>query len=226
LTTLPVTRIKICCVASASEAWTAIDHGASAVGLVSEMPSGPGVIPEALIAEIAAALPPAVGSFLLTSRQDAEAIVAQQRRCRVNTVQICDRLPPGAHRVLRNEMPGVSLVQVIHVRDRGALEEAVRVAPQVDGILLDSGSTASPTKQLGGTGRTHDWALSREIRDRVGVPVFLAGGLTPANVGDAIARVRPFAVDVCTGVRTDGQLDTEKLRAFVTSVERAAGGNG
>jgi phosphoribosylanthranilate isomerase len=222
---VPVTRIKICCIASVAEAWTAIDHGASAVGLVSEMPSGPGVIPESLIAEIAAALPPSVGSFLLTSRQDAAAIIAQQRRCRVNSVQICDRLTSGTYRDLRDALPGIAIVQVVHVRDEGAVEEAPRMAPHVDCILLDSGSAALPTKELGGTGRTHDWAVSREIRDRVDVPVFLAGGLTPENVAEAIRVVRPFGVDVCTGVRTDGRLDEAKLRAFVAAVEGARGGD-
>jgi len=216
-----ITRVKICCIASVEEAWLAIDHGACAVGLVSEMPSGPGMIAEALIAEIAASLPPAVGSFLLTSRQDAVAIAAQQRRCHVNTLQLCDRLQSGTHDDLRDALPGISIVQVIHVRDDGALEEALRVAPCVDGILLDSGTTRSVTKELGGTGRTHDWAVSREIRDRVGIPIFLAGGLTPENVGDAIRQVRPFAVDVCTGVRTGGVLDRGKLRTFIEAVGRS-----
>ena len=216
---MAVTRIKICCIASVEEAWTAVGHGASAVGLVSEMPSGPGVIPEPLIAEIAASLPPAVGSFLLTSRQDAAAIIAQQRRCRVNSVQICDRLQSGTYQDLRDALPGISIVQVVHVRDEGALGEALRVAPHVNGILLDSGSAALATKELGGTGRTHDWAVSREIRNRVGVPIFLAGGLNSENVVEAIRLVRPFGVDVCTGVRTDGLLDRAKLGAFFEAVE-------
>jgi len=221
--TMPVTRVKICCIASVEEAWTAIDHGASAIGLVSEMPSGPGVIPEPLIAEIAAALPPSVGSFLLTSRQEAAAIIAQQRRCRVNSVQVCDRLQSGTYEELRDALPGIAIVQVVHVRDNGALGEALWVAPHVNGILLDSGSTALPTKELGGTGRTHDWAISREIRDRVGVPVFLAGGLTSENVAEGIRLVHPFGVDVCSGVRTDGRLDREKLHAFVQAVQGTGG---
>jgi phosphoribosylanthranilate isomerase len=220
---MTVPRIKICCIASVEEAWMAIDHGASAVGLVSEMPSGPGVIPEPLIAEIVAALPPAVGSFLLTSQQDVGAIIAQLRRCRVNTVQICDRLQSGNYQELRDALPGISIVQVVHVGDEGALDEALRVAPHVDGLLLDSGTTVSPTKQLGGTGRTHDWAVSRQIRDQVRVPVFLAGGLTSENVADAVRQVRPFGVDVCTGVRTDGRLDRAKLRAFVQAVQGTGG---
>src|SRR5256712_1352035 len=104
-------RVKICCIASVEEAWMAIEHVASAVGLVSEMPSGPGPIPEDLIAEIAAAIPPAIGSFLLTCKQDAAAIIAQQRCLKVNTIQIFDRLEPGRHREVRDALPGISLVQ-------------------------------------------------------------------------------------------------------------------
>lgn len=215
-------RVKACCIASLAEAWAAIEEGVAAVGLVSEMPSGPGVISEETIAEIAAGLPPAVGSFLLTSKQDARAIVAQQRRCRVNTVQLCDSVRSEGYRELREAMAGIALVQVVHVRDEGALEEAARVASDVDAVLLDSGDPSAPIKELGGTGRTHDWEISRRIRDRVGVPVFLAGGLDAVNVTDAIRVVRPFAVDVCSGIRTGGKLDRAKLRAFVDAV-RAAG---
>ena len=216
-------RVKICCIASREEARIAVGLGAAAVGLVSEMPSGPGVISEAAIAEIAAAVPPAVGSFLLTSKQDAGAIVAQQRRCRVNTVQLCDVVRSGGYRDLRDGMPGVAIVQVIHVRGQDAIADAILAGRDADALLLDSGNPALPTKELGGTGRTHDWEISRRIRERVGVPVFLAGGLHAGNVGEAIRRVGPFAVDVCSGVRTDGRLDEAKLSAFMDAV-RAAGG--
>jgi phosphoribosylanthranilate isomerase len=215
---MPVTRVKICCVRSSEEARLAVEHGAAAIGLVSEMPSGPGVIAESLIAEIASALPPAVASFLLTSRVEAEAIVAQARRCRVNTVQLCDRVPVGTLEQVRHLLPGVSIVQVVHVRGEEAIDEALDLAPHVNGLLLDSGDPEARVKELGGTGRTHDWAISRRVRDRVGVPVFLAGGLTPANVAEAIRRVAPYGVDVCTGVRTGGRLDHERLLGFVRAV--------
>ena len=207
-------RIKICCIASIAEAWLAIEHGASALGLVSEMPSGPGVISEDLIAEIAAKIPPAIGSFLLTSKQDAASIVQQQRRLGVNTIQICDRLPTGDHRDLRDALPGISLVQVIHVNGPESVAEAGAVAPFVNAILLDSGNQSLPLKELGGTGRTHDWTLSRRIRESVQVPLFLAGGLNGSNVVDAVRQVGPFGLDVCSGVRTSGELDDAKLKAF------------
>lgn len=192
----------------------AIEAGASAVGLVSAMPSGPGPIPEDLIAEIAATIPPGVSSFLLTCLQDAASIIDQQRRLRVNTIQICDRLTQGSYQDLREALPGVSLVQVIHVTGPEAVDEAIEVAPHVDAILLDSGNQSLTIKELGGTGRTHDWSLSRKIREAIEAPLFLAGGLNPSNVATAIREVQPFGIDVCSGLRIDGKLDREKLKAF------------
>jgi phosphoribosylanthranilate isomerase len=208
-------RIKVCCIASIEEAAIAIGAGASALGLVSAMPSGPGVIDEALIAEIAAQVPPAIGSFLLTSRQDADAIIAQQRRCRCNTLQLVDQVAVPELVKLRKALPGISLVQVIHVGGPESLDEVRNIAPHVDAILLDSGNRTLPIKELGGTGRRHDWNISRQIREAIAKPLFLAGGLRPDNVGEALATVAPFGLDVCSGVRSDGRLDGEKLRAFI-----------
>lgn len=215
-------RLKVCCIASADEAALAVRFGASALGLVSYMPSGPGVIPEEEIARIAAGVPPGVARFLLTSHSRAEPIVGQQRRCGVDTIQLCDAMEPGAYGHLRQALPGVRLVQVIHVEGPEAVDEARRVAPEVDAILLDSGRPGLPVKQLGGTGRTHDWSVSRAIRDAVRVPVFLAGGLNADNVEEAIAAVRPWGLDVCSGLRRDGRLHEERLGRFTEAMNRAA----
>ncbi len=211
-------RVKICCIGSVEEAALAIECGASALGLVSHMPSGPGVIGDECIAEIAATIPPSIGTFLLTSRQQVTDIIEQQRFCHTNTIQICDHLVGGTHRDLKDALPGISVVQVVHVTGPESINEAVRVAPHVDAILLDSGNQRLAVKELGGTGRTHDWTLSRAIRERIGIPLFLAGGLTPENVGQAIEEVGPFGLDVCSGVRTDGKLDAIKLRRFFSAV--------
>lgn len=192
----------------------AVEAGASALGLVSHMPSGPGVIGDELIAEIAARVPPAIGTFLLTSRQSVDEIVTQQHFCRTNTIQICDHLVHGTHRELKQALPGISIVQVVHVTGTESVEEAAALT-DVDAILLDSGNQRLAVKELGGTGRTHDWSLSRAIRERVQVPLFLAGGLIPENVSQAIRDVGPFGLDVCSGVRTGGQLDGEKLVRFL-----------
>jgi phosphoribosylanthranilate isomerase len=214
-------RVKICCIGSVDEAALAVEYGASAVGLVSHMPSGPGVISDERIAEIAATVPPAIGTFLLTSRQNVADIVRQQRFCRTNTIQICDHLAVGTHRDLQDALPGISIVQVVHVTGPDSVEVATQVAPHVDAILLDSGNQKLAVKVLGGTGRRHDWSLSRAIRERIGVPLFLAGGLTPENVGHAMEEVGPFGIDVCSGVRTDGKLDATKLKRFFSAVRNA-----
>lgn len=211
-------RVKICCISSPAEAHLAVSAGADAVGLVSAMPSGPGVIDEEAIGRIAGAVPPPVATFLLTSARDPGAIVTQAGRCRTSTIQLCDRLEPDAYGELRTELPSVRLVQVVHVQDAAAVDEALAVARHVDAILLDSGNQRLAVKELGGTGRTHDWRLSRTIRDAAPVPVFLAGGLNASNVQSAIDAVDPFGVDVCSGVRTDGALDPAKLRDFMAAV--------
>lgn len=201
--------------ASVEEAALAVRLGADALGLVGKMPSGPGPIEDELIAEIAKTVPPPVATFLLTSETSAEAVVWHVRRCGVNTVQLVDRVDPRVHAAVRRECPGVRVVQVVHVEAEYSVAEAVEMARTAHAILLDSGNTRAAVRELGGTGRVHDWELSREIVERCGKPVFLAGGLRAENVAEAIAAVRPFGVDVCSGVRTGGRLDEEKVRRFV-----------
>ena len=210
--------IKICCMASREEARLAISAGASAIGLVSAMPSGPGPIDDSLIADIAAIVPPPIATFLLTCRQDADSIIEQHSMCRTSTLQLVDSMAPAELEKLRARLPGIRLVQVIHVGGEESIDEARMIAPFVDALLLDSGNQKLAVKELGGTGRVHDWRISRRIRDAVDVPLFLAGGLNAGNVAAAVSAVQPHGVDVCSGVRTDGKLDAAKLRAFVAEM--------
>jgi phosphoribosylanthranilate isomerase len=217
------TRIKICCLQSEEEARLAIAQGADALGLVGTMPSGPGPIDDALIAGVAARVPPPVATFLLTSETEADAIVAHARRCRTNTLQLVDRVAHEVYPRLREALPGIKLVQVIHVAGEESVGEAVAAAAHADALLLDSGQPHAAIRVLGGTGRIHDWVVSRRIIETVACPVFLAGGLRADNIGAALATVRPFGVDVCTGVRrADYSLDPAKLEAFVAAVAAAA----
>jgi phosphoribosylanthranilate isomerase len=212
------TRIKICCINSTDEASMAVELGADAIGLVARMPSGPGPIADDLIRQIALRVPPLVGTFLLTCETSAAGIIEHHRRTRTSTIQIVDLLNEGTYLQIRKALPGVKLVQVIHVIDKGSVDLAVKLSQDVDALLLDSGNPNLAVKELGGTGRVHDWSLSREIREKAKCPVILAGGLKPENVGKAIEEVHPFAVDVCSGVRTNGMLDREKLRNFIGNV--------
>lgn len=212
-------RIKICCINSVKEASMAIELGASALGLVGRMPSGPGIIDDELIGRIARSVPPPISTFLLTSETTSQEIIAHYRRVNTTTIQIVDAIAQRDYELIRGELPHVKLVQVIHVIDKNSVREAIDVSPFVDAILLDSGDPNLPVKELGGTGRTHDWALSREIRRAVPIPIFLAGGINNDNVRQAIDFVQPFGIDLCSGVRTNGQLDEKKLEEFFRVIE-------
>jgi len=212
------TRIKICCISSIEEARLAIAHGADALGLVARMPSGPGPIADELIATIAKTIHPPIASFLLTCEQSSSSIIEHIKRTEVNTVQIVDELTEGKYEHIREKLPFVKLVQVIHVTGKESIEQALAVQPFVDTLLLDSGNPKGAIKTLGGTGNVHNWDISRELVRAVHIPVFLAGGLNPDNVRDAIQKVKPFGVDVCSGVRTNGRLDVSKLSGFISAV--------
>ena len=212
------TRIKICCMASIGEAALALEAGADALGFVMRMPSGPGPIAESLAREIIATVPRGVPTFMLTSEIEAQAIVEQLRSTGANTVQIVDYVTLGTRQRLRDAMPGLRIVQVVHVTGPESVDEACIAAQTSDMILLDSGNPAAKIKELGGTGRVHDWTVSKAIREAIDVPLWLAGGLRAENVREAIGAVRPYGVDVCSGVRTGGRLDAAKVRAFVAAV--------
>jgi len=212
------TRVKICCIASEEEARVAIACGASALGLVATMPSGPGPIPDDLILRIARSVPPPIATFMLTCEISAEAIIAHHRRTLTNTLQLVDEPESNAYAAIKKELPAIKIVQVVHVRDERSIEEALQAAEQADALLLDSGNPVLAVKELGGTGRVHDWRLSRQIVEQSSVPVFLAGGLNADNVRAAIDQVQPFAVDVCSGVRTNGHLDPKKLESFFNAI--------
>ena len=213
-------RVKICCIANEQEAANAISFGASAIGLVGEMPSGPGPIADEEIYRIARTVPPPIATFLLTSEQTAQGIIRHHQRTLTNTIQIVDELMDRDYKTIRDALPHINLVQVIHVVGEKSVDEAAELAEFVDAILLDSGNPNLAVKELGGTGRRHDWNLSRKIVETCGKPVFLAGGLNGENVREAIDTVQPFGLDLCSGVRTDGKLDLKKLEQFFNGVNQ------
>ena len=207
-------KVKICCISSVEEARLDVTCGAAALGLVSAMPNAPGLIDEDLIAETISIVPPPIATFFLTSQQNVDVIVDQQQRCRPNRMQLVDVVAEMELIRLRRALPGIALVQVIHVTGPESIDEACAVAPHVDAIQLDSGNQKIDVKRFGGTGRAHDWRINRTIRERCGKPVFLAGGLKADNVRESIDQVQPFGLDLCSGVRTGSALDESKLRQF------------
>ncbi|MCZ0736009.1 phosphoribosylanthranilate isomerase [Phreatobacter sp. AB_2022a] len=215
------TRVKICCISSAEEARLAIAAGADALGFVAGRPSGSGIVDDATIRAVADEAPPPVASFLLTPHLKGADIVEHLRLCGTNTVQIVDHVDPAEHAVIAGALPLVRRVQVIHVEGPRTLDLIPVYEPHIHAFLLDSGKPGGSMRELGGTGRTHDWKVSAEFVRRSRRPVFLAGGLNAGNVAAAIAAVRPFGLDLCSGVRTAGHLDPAKLDAFMQAVREA-----
>ncbi|MEI8110523.1 MAG: phosphoribosylanthranilate isomerase [Chitinophagia bacterium] len=213
-------RVKICCISSQKEAQLAISYGAAALGLVGNMPSGPGVITDSLIREIAGKVPPGIASFLLTSETIADKIIAHHQATITNTIQLVDEVDADTYSAIRKSIPHIKLVQVIHVLSEASIEEALEAADGVDALLLDSGNPNLAVKELGGTGRTHNWDISKHIVRQSPVPVYLAGGIRPENIREAIERVGPFGIDLCSGVRTNQQLDEEKLANLFAAINK------
>jgi phosphoribosylanthranilate isomerase len=213
-----MTRIKICCITSSEEAHIAASNGADALGFVSDMPSGPGVISESEIKNIISGLGPFVLPVLLTSKNTAADISVQYNYCCPGAFQLCEPMTEKELRKLTKLLPAVPLIRVIHVSGPESLEEAKFYEPFINAFLLDTGQRSGRLKQLGGTGKTHDWSLSTEIVKSVKIPVILAGGLNAQNVKQAIEYVKPYAVDVCSGVRTNNRLDPVKLSEFISIV--------
>ena len=213
-----MTKVKICCISSIAEAKLAVDYGAAAIGLVAKMPSGPGVISDELISAIAKTVPSSVDTFLLTSETSYEAIVEHHKRVNTTTIQIVDALSNRQYNEIRASLPNVKLVQVIHIIDETALQEAIEISTWVDAILLDSGNPNLDVKVLGGTGKTHNWEISKKIREAINLPVFLAGGINKDNLKQAIDIVQPYGVDLCSSVRTNGQLDEKKLEMLFNAL--------
>lgn len=214
------TRIKICCIATVAEAQEAIRAGADSIGLVAKMPSGPGPISDDSIKEISSTIPPGIDSFLLTSEREPATVVNHVLRCRTSVVQLVDSVPDLTYQALRETCPNVRIVQVLHVENEESIVEAHRISSLVDSILLDSGRPSASVPELGGTGSVHDWSISARIVEEVQIPIILAGGLNPENVEAAISQVGPFGVDLCSGVRTNGELDSVLLKKFIESVRK------
>jgi len=210
--------IKSCCISSLEEMHLAVSYGVDAIGLVGKMPSGPGPIEDDLIRSICKYTPPPVLPILLTSRSTGRDIVDHVIDTCVPAVQIVRQIDPGHYEFIRTRVPWLKCIQVIHVEDSASVKHALEYQSYADALLLDSGNSAPDSTILGGTGNRHDWSLSREIVEKSRLPVFLAGGLRADNIAEAIKTVRPFGVDLCSGLRDKHGLNEEKLSSFVTAV--------
>ena len=145
------------------EAKMAIQFGASALGLVANMPSGLGIISDELIMTISKSVPPPIATFMLTSETSAQQIITHHKRTLTNTIQIVDELAEGTYEAIKKALPAIKIVQVIHVIDEKTIDEAIKISKFVDALLLDSGNPSLEIKELGGTGRAHNWKISKKL---------------------------------------------------------------
>ncbi|MFW6039529.1 MAG: phosphoribosylanthranilate isomerase [Gemmatimonadota bacterium] len=220
MTIIPPVRVKVSCLRSPEEARRAVSFGAAAIGIASGVPGSTEELDDDQIAAVTASVRDDIGTFLLTALEDPNEIAAKAERCGVNTVQLWEALPPEAYIELRRAAPGLSVAQSIHMGEGNPVERALEMAGVADALVLGSTNPEPPFRWTSPHGRTHDWEASRRIVAAVNVPVILSGGLTRRNVADAVRLVRPYGVEVCSGVRTDGGLDTSLLVQFLESVAR------
>ena len=215
-----MTHVKICCIANVQEAKLALDYGAHALGLVGPMPSGPGPISPIEAGNIVSQLPSNVNTFYLTSKVSIEEILIEYQVVKSSHIQLTDSTTTTVRKEIKAAYPKLQIVQVIHVVDETSIDEAIEAVAYSDALLLDSGAPDKAIKELGGTGRTHNWEISQQIVNAVNIPVYLAGGLKSNNVAIAVEHVNPFGVDLCSGVRTKGSLDKLKLASFFEALEK------
>jgi len=216
-------KVKICCIKSKIELRKVIDEGVRDLGFVSQMPSGPGIIDDQTIKELALYAPKDVNTFLLTSRKTSKAVIQQWSHCRTTTIQLCWPFSSESLHQIEQALPDVNIVPVLHVNGTTSLKKAHQMLQTNHSILLDTGNPKAKIPTLGGTGATHNWGISQKIRRAwPHREIWLAGGLNAANVQIAIRNVDPSGVDVCSGVRTNDQLDFSKLRAFLKQVATAS----
>jgi len=200
-------RVKICGVTSLADAQVAVESGADALGFHFYEKS-PRSIPTAAAAEISRALPPftlRTGVFVNPSEELVRRAIGE---CGLNLLQFHGDEPPDFCTQF-----GLMSMKAFRIRDAGSLKELTKY--QTDAWLLDACSSDT----FGGTGEKFNWTLAIEAQ-RPGKPVFLAGGLTPENVAEAVQQVQPFGVDVSSGVESSpGRKDPAKVRAFIKAAK-------
>ncbi|HVN83617.1 MAG TPA: phosphoribosylanthranilate isomerase [Candidatus Binatia bacterium] len=211
---MPV-RVQIAGVSGLDEALAAERAGADALGFTLRLPTGVhDGLTEAKARGIIAQLPPFITSVAITYVSTAREAVELCRYLGVGALQLHGEFPTQELPIVRVGLPHIKLIRAVHVTGPEAIAKARALERHVDAIILDTYDPA--TGRGGATGKTHDWAVSRQIVGAVRVPVILAGGLTPANVVDAIRAVAPWGVDVHTGIEdSDGTRNLNKLREFI-----------
>jgi phosphoribosylanthranilate isomerase len=213
-----LTRIKICGVRTVEDAMKCVDSGADAVGML--LAPSPRRIPAEQARDIVESLPPFVTPVIVMMPSAAEEAIEAARAISPGALQLQGDEPPEMLVKIKRALPGVRLIKAVHVGGGDELVKARLYENVADAILLD---TVSPER--GGSGQTHDWSVSKKVVASIKKPVVLAGGLTPYNVAGAIKAVRPYAVDVASGVEAEGRIkDMALINTFIRNAREASNG--
>lgn len=206
-----MTRVKVCGTTTREDLEMVVDAGADALGFIVDVSvDTPREISAKQAVELARAAPPFVTTVLVTMPKSPEETVELASRVQPDVVQVHGGLTPGDLAFLSAKVHG-DVVKAVSPENAPAYDTVA------DALLVDS----LDEDGAGGTGDTHDWERTRELVESLESPVVLAGGLTPDNVAEAVETVRPFGVDVASGVESGpGRKDVDAVSAFV----RAAGG--
>ena len=209
-------RVKICGITRKEDLAVAVDAGADAVGFLVGVPTSPRNLTLERAKMLLDLVPVFVDSVIVTAPETVEDIVEICETLKPSVIQIHGKKNFVASQV-RKKVKNTCLVKTVYVKPDILKEENIEELKQFDAVLLDSFTK----NQYGGTGKTHDWTVSKQIKEAVApVPVILAGGLKPENVKEAILAVNPYAVDVASGVEASpGIKDHNKIHAFVENAK-------
>lgn len=220
---LPV-RVKICGITNLEDANFAVSFGADALGfIVGVRRKAEDAISPEEARRIILSLPPYISSVLVTDLMEAKRVIELCKEIGATTIQLQDEIPFDEIVLVRRGLPNIRLVKAVHVTGPQAVDKARGYEGRVDAILLDTLNIKED--RIGGTGLTHDWRISRRIRERCSLPVILAGGLNPENIEEAIRIVHPYGVDVNSGVENPegglhGRKDPVCVKAFIEKAKK------
>ena len=210
-------RTKICGITREEDLTVAMDAGADAIGFLVGVPSSPRNLTLERAETLLDQVPIFIDSIVVTAPKSIEWLVEIYERLKPSGIQIHGKEELDSS-IIHEKIEDVNLIKTVYVTEDALNETVIKDLKTFDAVLLDSFSQG----QYGGTGKVHDWILSRQIKEAVSpIPVILAGGLNPENVKEAILAVEPYAVDVASGVEANpGIKDQSKVRAFVENAKQ------
>lgn len=208
-------KVKICGITSPEDLTLAVDVGADALGFVVDVPESPRDLSIAQAKDLVTRVPVSVESVVVTVFRSIDRLEQICRELRPNAIQLHGA--PALSPKIRRKLPRLRMIGAFSVNSDSQLVTTIHWVRGFDAVLVDT----FDAERIGGTGKTHDWNVSRQVREKISpTPLILAGGLTSHNVKEATGIVKPYAVDVSSGVENaPGRKDRNKLFSFIRNAK-------